>query len=251
MAGHSHWAGIKHKKGVNDAKRGKIFSKHARAIMTAARLGGPDPDMNLRLKYAIEKAKADNMPKDNIERAVKKGSGESGGANFETVLYEGYLAGGVAVLIDVLTDNRNRTAPELRKILERRGGNLAVGGAVSWMFDLKAVFRIPAGDSDEEQLLEIAAEIGAEDVREVGDGSFELIAPQQSFGEVREGLTAQNVKFDRAEMTYLPKNTVEVQSEDVGRQIFTALDDLDNNEDVQATFANFEISDELVQKIGV
>lgn len=245
MAGHSHWAGIKHKKGANDARRGRIFSKHARAIMTAARLGGADPDMNLRLKYAIDKAKADNMPKDNIERAVKKGSGATDGANFETMMYEGYLAGGVAVLIDVLTDNRNRTAPELRQILERRGGNLAVGGAVSWMFNQCSMFRVPWGKSEEEQLLEIAAEIGADDVRESGE-EFELIGDQKMFTELRKALQERKVPFNSAELTFLPKNTIAVADEEVARQIVGALEDLEGNEDVQNTYSNFEFGEDVL-----
>jgi YebC/PmpR family DNA-binding regulatory protein len=249
VAGHSHWAGIKHKKGVNDAKRGKIFSKHARLITTATRIGGADPDMNLRLKYAIDKAKADNRPKDNIERAVKKGSGAADGANFESVLYEGYLAGGVAVLIDALTDNRNRTAPELRRILEKRGGNLAVGGAVSWMFEQKAVFQVSSTEADEDSLIEIAAEVGAEDVREAGE-FLEVIAGHQAFASVREALVERKVSCARADITFLPKNTVAVTDVEVGRQVLSALDDLENNEDVQETYCNFDISDELLSTLG-
>ncbi len=248
MAGHSHWAGIKHKKGANDAKRGKIFSKHAKAIIVAARLGGGDPDMNLRLKYAIDKAKADNMPKDNIERAVKKGTGELEGESYEQVLYEGYLAGGVAVLMDALTDNRNRTAPELRRILEKKGGNLGVGGAVAWMFEQKAMFYVSAEGSSEDDLLEVAAEVGAEDVTQVGE-HFAIVADPKSFAQVREELQKQNVEPERSEITYIPKNTVEVTDVKVGRQILEALDDLDNSEDVQNIYANFEMSQELMGEI--
>lgn len=249
MAGHSHWAGIKHKKGANDAKRGKVFSKHARLIMTAARLGGADPEMNLRLKYAIDKAKADNMPKDNIERAVKKGSGSAGGDDYESVLYEGYLAGGVAVLIDVLTDNRNRIAPELRTLLERRGGNLAVGGSVSWMFEQKATFLIPGGETTEEDLVEVAAEVGADDVQASGE-DFELVADPRRFAEIRELLAEHKVPFTRAEITYLPKNTVEVTDPEVGRQIVDTLEALDDNDDVQMTYANFEMGEEVLRALS-
>ena len=242
MAGHSHWAGIKHKKGVNDAKRGKIFSKHARAIISAARLGGGDPDANLRLKYAIERAKADNMPKDNIERAVKRGCGESDGASYESVLYEGYLMGGVAVLMDALTDNRNRTAPELRRILEKNGGNLAVGGAVSWMFEQKAVFEVDGDGIGEEELLEIAADAGAEDVQSEG-GGFQ-------FADVRKALAARGIAVRRAEITYLPRNPVQIQDLDTGQKVLTALEALEDNDDIQSTFPNFEIDDDLLAQLA-
>ena len=165
MAGHSHWAGIKHRKGAQDAKKGKIFSKHAKAIITAARLGGGDPEMNLRLKYAIEKAMADILPKDNIERAVKKGTGELEGSQFVELMYEGYAQGGVAVMIEALTDNRNRTAPEVRKILEKRGGNMGESGSVSWMFEKKSSFVVKGEYLDEETLMEAALELGADDLQ--------------------------------------------------------------------------------------
>src|SRR5262249_47992005 len=165
VAGHSHWSKIKRQKGATDAKKGKIFSKHARLIMTAARLGGGDPDMNARLRLAIDKAKADGMPKDNVERAVKKGAGETGGAAFEGVVYEGCLAGGVAILIDALTDNRTRTVASVRNVLERHGGNLASSGAVMWAFEQRALFRFAAAATTEERLMEVALEAGAEDLR--------------------------------------------------------------------------------------
>ncbi len=249
MAGHSHWAGIRHKKGVNDARRGKIFSKHARLITTAARVGGPDPDQNLRLKYAIDKAKADNMPKDNIERAIKKGSGEAGGEHFETVLYEGYLAGGVAVLIDSLTDNRARTAPDLRRILEHHGGNLAVTGSVSWMFEQKSVFRFKAKDYSEESLLEIAADIGADDVRAALE-DWEMIGDSRRFAEVRDALLKRKAAFHAAEIVYFPRNVLDVKDLEVARSILATLDDLENNDDVQNTFANFEFSEEMLKSLG-
>jgi len=249
VAGHSHWAGIRHKKGVNDARRGKIFSKHARLITTAARVGGPDPDQNLRLKYAIDKAKADNMPKDNIERAIKKGSGEAGGEHFETVLYEGYLAGGVAVLIDSLTDNRARTAPDLRRILEHHGGNLAVTGSVSWMFEQKSVFRFKAKDYSEESLLEIAADIGADDVRAALE-DWEMIGDSRRFAEVRDALLKRKAAFHAAEIVYFPRNVLDVKDLEVARSILATLDDLENNDDVQNTFANFEFSEEMLKSLG-
>jgi len=249
LAGHSHSANIRHKKGANDAKRGKIFSKHARAIFVAARLGGGDPEMNLRLKYAIEKAKSDNTPKDNIERAIRKGCGESDGASYETVIYEGYLAGGVAVLIDTLTDNRNRTVPELRSILERRGGNLAASGSVAWIFEQKSIFRVSAENKSEEDLLEVAAEVGADDVERVGP-SFEIVAEARSFAEIRNALGEQRIEVEAAEITYRPKNTVEIEDENMGRKVFEALDDLENCDDVQNTYANFEMDEALLEKLA-
>jgi YebC/PmpR family DNA-binding regulatory protein len=204
--------------------------------------------MNLRLKYAIDKAKADNMPKDNIERAIKKGSGDLGSESYESVTYEGYLAGGVAVLIDVLTDNRNRTAPELRTLLEKKGGNLAVGGAVAWMFEQKAVFRVPAAGQEEDALLEIAAEVGAEDVR-TEDGTFEVLADPRSFAEIREALKEHDVEVESAEIIFVPKNSVEVTDESVAQKVLGALDELENNEDVQNTYANFEMSEELLGRL--
>ena len=249
MAGHSHAANIRHKKGANDARRGKIFSKHARAIMVATKLGGADPEMNLRLKYAIDKAKADNMPKENIERAIKKGAGEGSTDQYEQVLYEGYLAGGVAILIDALTDNRNRTAPELRSILEKRGGNLATAGSVAWVFEQKAAFQFPAADRSEEDLLELAADCGADDVEPDESGSCLLVGDSKSFAEIRDALAAKGVAVEKAEITYFPKNTVAVDDAELGRQVLNALDDLENNEDVQSTYANFEMSDELLSSL--
>src|SRR5690606_35151676 len=185
MAGHSHWAGIKHKKAVIDAKRGKLWSKLSKTIIVAARMGGGDPDANLRLRYAINDAKAVSMPKDNIERAIKKGTGELAGGDIEEALYEGYGPGGVAVLCEIATDNRNRTAPEIRKIFDTYGGKLGATNCVAWMFERKGVFTIAANKTSEEQLMEVTLEAGAEDIRQEGD-NFVVTCPPDSFTTVQE-----------------------------------------------------------------
>jgi YebC/PmpR family DNA-binding regulatory protein len=249
VAGHSHWSKIKRQKGAEDARKGKVFSKHARLIMTAARAGGGDPDMNPRLRLAIDKAKADGMPKDNVERAVKKGSGETGGAAFESVLYEGYLPGGVAILIDVLTDNRNRTAGEVRNLLERVGGNLASSGSVQWGFEQRAVYRVTAGAIGEDDLLERAMNAGADDLRREGD-EFAVLAAPNRFAEVRAALSAAAVDVKSAEITYLPKSLVAVREVEVARKIVSALDALDDNDDVQGTITNFEMDDAVVTALA-
>ena len=249
MAGHSHWSKIKRQKGATDAKKGKIFSKHARLIQTAARLGGGDPDMNARLRLAIDKAKADGMPKDNVERAVKKGAGETGGAAFEGVVYEGYLAGGVAILIDALTDNRTRTVATIRNILERHGGNLASSGAVMWAFEQRALFRFAVASTAEEQLMAVALEAGAEDLRTAGD-ELEVVAPPQQFASIRAALAKAGLAPRSAEISWLPKSAVEVKEVETGRRIVAALEELEDDDDVQATFTNFEMSDAVLRALG-
>ena len=249
MAGHSHWSKIKRQKGATDAKKGKVFSKHARLIQTAARLGGGDPDMNARLRLAIDKAKADGMPKDNVERAVKKGAGGTGGADFESVVYEGYLAGGVALLVDALTDNRTRTVANVRNVLERHGGNLASTGAVMWAFEQRALFRFAASAASEERLMEVALDAGAEDIKSAGD-ELEVVAPPQRFANVRDALAKAGLAPKSAEITWLPKSAVEVKDVEVGRSIVAALEELEDDDDVQSTVTNFEMSDAVVRALG-
>ncbi len=252
MAGHSHWAGIKHRKGAQDAKRGKIFSKHAKAIITAARLGGSDPDMNLRLKYAIEKAKADNMPKDNIERAVKKGSGELEGSDFVELMYEGFYPGGIAVMIEALTDNRNRTAPEIRKIFEKRGGNMGESGSVGWMFQKKASFLVSDPDGkplDENWLMEQVLDIGAEDLQEEGD-KFLILSEHTDFAVVKEGLeNCDGIKVETSEITMIPNTTISLDL-DTARKVLSLMEELDDHDDVQNVYSNFEISEELMDQLA-
>ena len=247
MAGHSHWANIAHKKGLIDAKRGKVWSKLAKAIIIAAKDGGGDPVMNLRLRYAISDAKAVGMPKDNIERAIKKGTGELEGGNLEQALYEGYGPGGVAVLCEITTDNRNRTAPEVRKIFELAGGKLGATGCVAWMFDRKGVAVVPVDKADEEQLMNIALEAGADDVRRNGD-QFEVIAEPELFAAVCAALEAANVPTDSTGLARLPKDTVDVTGEDAKR-LLKMLEQLDDHDDVSTVSANFNVPDEALAEL--
>jgi len=249
MAGHSHWAGIKHKKALIDSKRGKVWSKLSRAIIVAAKAGGGDPDTNLRLRYAINDAKAVSMPKDNIERALKKGTGELEGSNFDEVLYEGYGPGGVAVLCEILTDNRNRTAPEVKKIFEVAGGKLGATGCVAWMFERKGVIVIDSKQIDEEKLLELAMESGAEDVKTAGD-KFEVLCDLDSFASVQEALQAANIETELAELNRLPNDTVDLDA-DTARKVLKLVDQLDEHDDVQSVAANFNIPEETMAELGM
>ncbi len=252
MAGHSHWAGIKHKKAVVDAKRGKLFSKIAKMIITAARHGGPDPDANLKLKYAIEKARAANMPKDNIERAIKRGSGQDDSQAYEEILYEGYGPGGVGILMDILTDNRNRTAPEIRKIFERRGGSLAASGSVSYRFERKGLFILPADKIDEDALMEIALESGAEDMKRDGD-QFQVTSDAGDFMAVKAALEkelqARGIELSQAEISYLPKNTVSVDKE-TARKLIALLEDLEEHEDVENAYCDADFPPEALEEFS-
>jgi len=247
MAGHSHWANIAHKKGLIDSKRGKLWSKLAKAIMVAAKGGGGDPAQNLRLRYAIIDAKAGNMPKDTIDRAIKKGTGELEGVNFEEILYEGYGPGGVAVLCDILTDNRNRTAGEVRKIFEIAGGKLGATGCVAWMFDRKGLLTIPAGQTDEETLMDLALEAGADDVRHVGD-TFEVTCSPDAFTSVCDAIDKAGLKTDLREITRIPKDTVDIDG-NTARAVLKMMDGLDDHDDVQKVAANFNIPDEALAEI--
>lgn len=241
MAGHSHWANIQRTKSKMDAKRGKIFSKWAKLIMSAARNGGGDPDMNLPLRYAIERARADNMPKDSIDRAIKKGTGESGGAQFEEVIYEGYGPGGVALLIEALTDNRNRTAPDLRYILDRKGGNLGANGSVAWIFDRKAAFAVKREGVEEDDLLEFALEAGAEDVMTDEEDIFGVVAEPGQFIEMKAAFEEKGYELADAALRYIPKNTVELSESD-SKKLLDLIDSLEDNEDVQGVHNNAILS---------
>jgi len=244
MAGHSHWAGIKHKKALIDNRRGKLWSKLSKAIIIAARSGGGDPAANLRLRYAINDAKAVSMPKDNIERAIKRGTGELEGGNFEEVLYEGYGPGGVAVLCDILTDNRNRTAGEVRKIFELAGGKLGATGCVAWMFDRKGLIAISVEQIDEDSLMELALESGAEDVRRAGD-NFEVICDPDVYSNVSDAIDKAELKAEVREITRIPKDTVDLDPESA-RTVLKLVDALDDHDDVQNVAANFNIPDEAL-----
>ncbi len=247
MAGHSHWANIAHKKGLIDAKRGKLWSKLAKGIMVAAKAGGGDPAQNLRLRYAIIDAKAGNMPKDTIDRAIKKGTGDLEGVNFEEILYEGYGPGGVAVLCDILTDNRNRTAGEVRKIFEIAGGNLGATGCVAWMFDRKGLISISADQIEEEALMDLALEAGAEDVQREGD-YFEVICDPNAFSTVSEAVEKASLKTEVSHITRIPKDTVDLDTS-TAQSVLKMMDALDDHDDVQRVAANFNIPDEAIAAI--
>jgi len=248
MAGHSHWAGIKHKKALVDNKRGKLWSKLAKAIIVAARTGGGDPAMNLSLRYAINDAKAVSMPKDNIERAIKKGTGELEGGELEEIVYEGYGPCGVAVMCDILTDNRNRTAPEIRKLFELSDGNLGSTGCVAWMFDRKGFVSIADSQIDEESLMELALEAGADDVRHEGE-TFEVTCAPEVFSDVTAAIEEAGLETEVCEITRIPKDTVQLDAESA-RKVLKLMEGLDDHDDVQNISANFDIPDEAMAEIG-
>ncbi len=247
MAGHSHWANIARKKARVDNKRGKLFAKLSRAIIVAAQHGGGDPDANLALRYAIDKARKSSMPMDNIERAVRKGCGESSGEKFEELLYEGYGPDGVAVLCEILTENRNRTASEVRKLFEVHGGNLGATGCVAWMFDRRAVFTVSPESADEETLFEVVLEAGAEDVSHNGE-LFEVTAQAEDFQNITDALSAADIATESAEITRVPQNTVDLDAKG-GRRVLKLLEALEDNDDVQNVTANFSMPDDVMQEL--
>ncbi len=245
MAGHSKWANIKHRKGRQDAKRSKVWSKCSRAIIVAAKNGGGDPDMNLTLRYAIDEAKAANMPKDTIEKAIKKGSGEgSESVRYDEVRYEGYGPSGVAVIVDVLTDNVNRTAAEIRKLFEKCGGNLGKPGAVSFGFVAKGVILIEESKTNEEQLMEIALEAGADDIVEAG-GAWEVTCEPTDFIGVREAIAAAGIEADSAELSFIPSNTVDCDAT-TAEKVMRMIDNFEDHDDVQKVYTNADIPDEVM-----
>ncbi len=249
MSGHSHWAGIKHKKAATDAKKGAVWSRLAKAIIVAARIGGGKPDANARLRLAIADAKAVSMPKDNIERAIKRGTGEGSTAKLEEIIYEGYGPGGVAITCEVLTDNRNRTAPEIRKMFDVAGGKLGSTGCVSWMFDKKGVFSIPAEQTNEDALMDIALEAGADDVSADGEDYFEVTCPPDLYVQVAEALAAAGLHPESSQITRIPQNTVAVTDPNVARKIMRLMDQLEEHDDVQTASANFDIPDEIMEQL--
>jgi YebC/PmpR family DNA-binding regulatory protein len=246
MSGHNKWSTIKHKKGAADAKRGKIFTKIIKEISIAAKLGGSDPGANPRLRTAIDKAKSENMPKDNIERAIKKGAGEMDGVNYEEIIYEGYGPGGVAVLVEVMTDNRNRTVSEVRSIFTKCNGNMGEAGCVSWMFDKKGLIIFPK-NIDFDKLFESAIEAGAEDVADQ-DEQIEVTTDPSSFIEVRDALESSGFKFDSAEVTMIPQTMVQLEGKQA-ESMLKMMDRLEDNDDVQNVYANFDISTEDLEKM--
>ena len=249
MSGHSHWAGIKYKKAAADAKRGKIWSKLARMIIVAAKNGGGDPAANLPLRYAIDKAKAANMPKDTIAKAVKKGTGEVEGVHFEEVLYEGYGPSGVAIMVEALTDNRNRTMPEVKRLFERHGGSLGTGGCVNWMFSKKGLITVNTANVDEEQLFEIALSAGADDMQNTGE-VFEITCEPAAYEELKKTLKEKEIPTEVAEISMVPQNTVPVNDEGTAKKIISLMEAFEDHDDVQNTYANFDIPDEIVSRIS-
>ena len=248
MSGHSKWSSIKHKKGAADAKRGKIFTKLIKEITVAARLGGGDPDGNPRLRTAIQAAKAENMPKDNIERAVKKGTGELEGVSYDEVSYEGYGPGGVALLVECLTDNKNRTVADLKYIMDRHGGNLGEPGCVAWMFDKKGMIVFDKDKVDEETLIEIALEAGADDVNEE-ETEFEVITPPAEFETVKQAFIDAGLGHTLAEVSMIPQNTLKLEGKKA-EQMIKLMEALEDNDDVSNVYANFDIPDEVMEAIS-
>jgi YebC/PmpR family DNA-binding regulatory protein len=248
VSGHSKWATIKRKKGAADAKRGQLFSKLSRAVIVAAKEGGPDPESNAALANAIQKARDNSMPKDNIERAIQRGAGGGDGEAYESFVYEGYAPGGVAVIATILTDNRNRTASDLRHIFTKNGGSLGTPGSVAWQFDRKGVLLVDREGVDEDELMELALAGGAEDIAEDG-AQWQVTTEPADFMAVRGALEEGGVAYASAELTMVPKSTIEV-SEREARQVLRLIDELEDNDDVQGVYANFDISEEVLEAVA-
>ncbi len=246
MSGHSKWSSIKHKKAIVDAKRGKIFTKLIRELTVAARNGGGDPSMNPRLRLALSNAKSSNMPQDNIDRAIKKGTGELEGVVYDEVIYEGYGAGGVAIMVECLTDNKNRTAAEIRNIFSKRGGNMAGSGAVNWQFEKKGLFVIPGDVCEEDALMEIVIGAGADDLTKDNDtNKFEVTCNPQDFDLVRKGIEEANLKIETAVLTMLPKDLSKVEVS-AAKSAMGLLEALEEQDDVQNVYTNIDIPEELL-----
>ncbi len=248
MSGHNKWSTIKHKKGAADAKRGKIFSKIIKEITIAARMGGGDPEGNPRLRTVLNAARNANMPKDNIDRAVKRGTGEIAGVTYEEVTYEGYGPGGVAVLVEALTDNKNRTVAEIRHIFDKYNGNLGESGCVSWIFEKKGIINVPAQGLTEDQVMELALESGAQDVT-MEDDMFEITTDPAEFEAVRKAVEDKGWKIDEASITMVPQNSVKLEGKKA-EQMLKMMDVLDDHDDLQNVYANFDISDEEMMKLS-
>ena len=242
MAGHSKWANIKHRKGRQDARRSKLWSKCARAIIVAAKTGGGNPEMNLSLRYAIDEAKAQNMPKDTIENAIKKGTGDLEGVSYESVVYEGYGSGGVAIMLDILTDNRNRTAAEIRKIFERHGGNLGATGCVAYMFNNKGQVFVAKDSADEETVMTVALEAGAEDVIDDGE-AWQVLCQANEFISIRDSLKDADLTVENAEITMIPDTNITCTGKDA-EKVLNLMEELEDHDDVQKVYANFDIPED-------
>jgi YebC/PmpR family DNA-binding regulatory protein len=250
VSGHSKWSSIKHKKGAADAKRGKLFSKLSRAIIVAAKEGGPDPAGNLALQNAIEKARSYSMPKDNIERAIARGSGaDSDAADFETVIYEGYGPSGVAVIVEALTDNRNRTASDVRHVFAKNDGNLGGSGAVTWLFERRGIVLVPSEGVDEDELTLAAAEGGADDVSLDGS-TYQVVSAPEALTTVREAVESAGLTVESAELTMVPKTTVEVADESSAKKVLRLMDQLEENDDIQDVYSNFDIPEQVLEAVA-
>jgi len=248
MSGHSKWSSIKHKKAARDAKRGKVFTKLIKEITVAARLGSGDINANPRLRTAVAAAKAQSMPNDNIDRAIKKGTGELGGAQIEEVTYEGYGPGGVAIMLEVFTDNRNRTVAELRFIFSRHGGNLGESNCVAWMFKKRGVISVERSATDEDRLMEIALDAGADDIQSDSDG-FHVMTSPDAFAAVRDAIEKNKIAIAHAEVTMVPENTAPVSGH-AAEQVLKLIEELEDHDDVQSVSANFDISDQEMAQIS-
>ncbi|MFH0872682.1 MAG: YebC/PmpR family DNA-binding transcriptional regulator [bacterium] len=248
MSGHSKWAGIKHKKAKVDAQRGRIFTKLIKEITVAARVGGGDPEANARLRTAIQNAKAGNMPQENIQRAIKKGTGELPGVTYEEFSYEGYGPGGVAVLLEVMTDNRNRTAPEIRKIFAKSGGNLGELGCVSWMFEKKGLISVDMSKVDEEKLMTVALDARALDIS-TGESTYDVTATPKEFEAVKGAVAAAGIEISAAEITMLPQTYIKLDGKQA-QQMLHLMEELEEHEDVQNVYANFDIPEEVMLKMS-
>ncbi|HGY10961.1 MAG TPA: YebC/PmpR family DNA-binding transcriptional regulator [Desulfobacterales bacterium] len=247
MSGHSKWSTIKHKKGAADKKRAKIFTKLIKEITVAARMGGGDPAANPRLRHALSEANSQNMPKDTAERAVKKGTGDLEGVNYEEIIYEGYGPGGVAVLVECLTDNRNRTIAEVRSIFGKAGGNVGTDGCVAWMFDKKGLISVSKDNSNEETLMELALDAGAEDIIEETD-SFDIITEPGDYDAVKDAIDAAEIKYELAEITMLPQNMTKLDGTEA-EQMINFMEALDDSDDVQKFYSNADIPDEIFDSL--
>lgn len=248
MSGHSKWSTIKHKKAITDARRGKLFTKLIRELTSAARAGGGDPNMNPRLRTAVAAAKSSNMPMDTIARAIKKGTGDMPGEVYEEILYEGYGAGGVAVMVDILTDNKNRTVAEVRHLFAKHGGNLGENGCVAWMFDRKGLMTVEAEQIEEDDLLELVLEAGGDDLKREGD-VYEIYTSPEVFDHVRSSIEERDLTVGMAEVTMLPQSTVQIEGKQA-EQVLRFMEALDDHDDVRRAYANFDISDEVMAQLA-
>jgi YebC/PmpR family DNA-binding regulatory protein len=249
MSGHSHWATIKHKKGAADAKRGRLWSKIARMIIVAAKSGGGDPSSNLVLRYAIDKARGANMPKDTIDKAIKRGTGEIEGAAFESMQYEGYGPNGVAIVVEVLTDNRNRTGPEIKRIFEKHGGSLGTPGCVSWMFHKKGLITVSTSSIGEDDLMELALGAGAEDMQNTGE-VYEITCDPSGYEQLKKALEEKGIPIQSADISMVPTTMVPITTPEAARKVINLMEAFDDHDDVQNAYANFDIPEEVMAKVG-